>query len=59
MHRLREVGFSDENVLEIIASVAYRNMSNRLNIAVGAEEVMPDGPPEIMEAIQAVCAASA
>ncbi|MEE9239592.1 MAG: hypothetical protein V3U53_00200, partial [bacterium] len=28
-------------------------------IAVGAEEVMPDGPPEIMEAIQAVRAARA
>ncbi len=56
---LREVGFSDENILEIIASVAYRNMSNRLNIAVGAEEVMPGGPPEIMEAIQAVRAARA
>ncbi len=56
---LREAGFGDENILEVIASVAYRNMSNRLNIAVGAEEVMPDGPPEIMEAIQAVRAARA
>ncbi len=56
---LREAGFGDENILEVIASVAYRNMSNRLNIAVGAEEVMPDGPPEIMQAIQAVRAARA
>ena len=56
---LRQAGFSDENILEIIASVAYRNMSNRLNIAVGAEEILPEGPPEIMEAIQAVQAARA
>lgn len=51
---LREVGFGDEAILEIIASVAYRNMSNRLNIALGAEKILPEGPPEIMEAIHAV-----
>lgn len=56
---LREAGFTDENILEIIASVAYRNMSNRLNIALGAEENPPEGPPEIREAIQAVRAARA
>ena len=56
---LHESGFGDDNILEIIVSVAYRNMSNQLNIAVDAEEVMPDGPPEIMEAIQAVRSARA
>jgi hypothetical protein len=35
---IRQVGFSDENILDIIASVAYRNFSNRLNIAIGLDD---------------------
>ena len=38
IERLREVGFTDENILDIIASVAYRNFSNRLNIAIGLDD---------------------
>ncbi|MBM3342346.1 MAG: hypothetical protein FJY56_09575 [Betaproteobacteria bacterium] len=38
IERLRQVGFSDENILDIIASVAYRNFSNRLNIAIGLDD---------------------
>jgi len=38
IERLRAVGFTDENILDIIASVAYRNFSNRLNIALGLDD---------------------
>jgi uncharacterized peroxidase-related enzyme len=44
LNALREVGFTDENVLDIIGSVAYRNMSNRLNIALGLDADDPEGP---------------
>ena len=36
---------SDENILEIIASVAFRNFSNRLNVALGLDD--PDNLPEL------------
>jgi uncharacterized peroxidase-related enzyme len=53
--RLREVGFSDENILDIIASVAYRNFSNRLNIALGLDdpENLSKGDPELMAMLEA------
>lgn len=47
---LREAGFSEENALDIIASVSYRNMSNRLNLALGLDAAVPEGPDELMEA---------
>ena len=45
LQELRDVGFSDENILEIIASVAFRNFSNRLNVALGLDD--PDNLPEL------------
>ena len=45
LEELRDVGFSDENILEIIASVAFRNFSNRLNVALGLDD--PDNLPEL------------
>ena len=45
-------GFSDENVLDIIGSVSYRNMSNRLNLALGLDAVEPEGPDELMEVVR-------
>jgi uncharacterized peroxidase-related enzyme len=50
IERLKEVGFSDENILDIIASVAYRNFSNRLNIALGLDdpENLSKPDPELM-----------
>ncbi len=50
IERLRQVGFSDENILDIIASAAYRNFSNRLNIALGLDdpENLSKPDPELM-----------
>ena len=52
---LRQVGFTDENILDIIASVAYRNFSNRLNIALGLDD--PDNltklDPDLMAMLEA------
>ena len=55
IERLRAVGFSDENILDIIASVAYRNFSNRLNIALGLDdpENLSKPDPELMGMLQA------
>ena len=51
---LRKVGFTDENILDIIASVAYRNFSNRLNIALGLDD--PDNlsklDPDLMAMLE-------
>ena len=49
---LREAGFSEENLLDIIGSVSYRNMSNRLNLALGLDEAEPEGPDELMEVVR-------
>ncbi len=49
---LRTAGFSEENVLDIIGSVGYRNMSNRLNLALGLDAVDPEGPEELMEVVR-------
>ncbi len=49
---LRGAGFSDENILDIIGSVSYRNMSNRLNLALGLDAVESEGPEELMEVVR-------
>jgi uncharacterized peroxidase-related enzyme len=51
---LRQVGFTDENILDIIASVAYRNFSNRLNIALGLDdpENLSKVDPELMSMLE-------
>jgi len=36
--QLRQTGFADENILDVIASAACRNFSNRLNIAIGLDD---------------------
>ena len=38
IEQLRQAGFTDEDILDIITSVAYRNFSNRLNIAIGLDD---------------------
>lgn len=35
LERLRAVGFSDENITDIVMLTAYRNMLNRLHDALG------------------------
>lgn len=52
LDELREAGFSDENVLDIIGSVSYRNMSNRLNLAMGLDAIEPEGPDELVEVVR-------
>jgi len=54
IERLRQVGFTDENILDIIASVAYRNFSNRLNIALGLDdpENLANLDPDLMGMLQ-------
>ncbi len=51
-YAMSEAGFSDENVLDIIGSASYRNMSNRLNPALGLDAVEPEGPDELMEVVR-------
>jgi uncharacterized peroxidase-related enzyme len=55
IEHLQAVGFSDENILDIIASVAYRNFSNRLNIALGLDdpENLSKPDPELMGMLEA------
>jgi uncharacterized peroxidase-related enzyme len=55
IERLRQVGFTDENILDIIASVAYRNFSNRLNIALGLDdpENLSNLDPDLMGMLEA------
>jgi uncharacterized peroxidase-related enzyme len=55
IERLRAVGFTDENILDIITSVAYRNFSNRLNIALGLDdpENLSKVDPELMGMLEA------
>ena len=45
MEGLREVGFTEENILEIVASVAFSNFSNRLNVSLGLDD--PVNLPEL------------
>lgn len=56
--RLRGVGFSDQQVLEIVGSVSYRHFSNRLNLALGLGEDELQGNPELIKAIRARAAAT-
>jgi uncharacterized peroxidase-related enzyme len=55
IERLRQVGFTDENILDIITSVAYRNFSNRLNIALGLDdpENLSKVDPDLMGMLEA------
>ena len=45
MEGLRELGFTEENILEIVASVAFSNFSNRLNVSLGLDD--PVNLPEL------------
>lgn len=38
LDKLRRAGFSDENILDIITIVSYRNFSNRLHMAIGCSD---------------------
>lgn len=50
--RLRDAGFSEENIVDIIATVAYRNFANSINYAFGHVEQDPEGPEELQAAIE-------
>lgn len=50
--RLRDAGFSEENIVDIIATVAYRNFANSINYAFGHVEQNPEGPEELQAAIE-------
>ena len=52
IERLRRVGFSEENIVDIIAATAYRNFANSINYAYGHVEHNPEGPEELQTAIQ-------
>ena len=49
---LRQVGFSEENIVDIIAAAAYRNFANSINYAYGHVEQNPEGPIELQAAIE-------
>ena len=52
IERLRRVGFSEENIVDIIAAAAYRNFANSINYAYGHVEQNPEGPKELQDAIE-------
>lgn len=52
IERLRRVGFSEENIVDIIAAAAYRNFANSINYAYGHVEQNPEGPEQLQAAIQ-------
>ncbi len=52
IERLRRVGFSEENIVDIIAAAVYRNFANSINYAFGHVEQNPEGPEELNAAIQ-------
>ncbi|MED5579402.1 MAG: hypothetical protein VX794_05155 [Nitrospinota bacterium] len=52
LNKLRNVGFSDENILDIIASISYRNFSNRINISLGLDAAVLKGPQELMDVVE-------
>ncbi len=52
VERLRRAGFSEENVVDIIAAAAYRNFANTINQAHGHVEQNPKGPKELQAAIR-------
>ena len=49
---LRLVSFSEENIVDIIATTAYRNFANSINYAFGHVEQNPEGPEELQAAIE-------
>ena len=49
---LRAAGFSEENIVDIIAAVSYRNFANSINYAFGHVEQNPEGPKELQDAIE-------
>ncbi len=54
LEKLRKAGFSDDNILDIITIVSYRNFSNRLHMAIGCSDpeniAKPD--PELMQMVE-------
>ena len=52
IERLRRAGFSEENIVDIIAAAAYRNFANSINYAYGHVEQNPKGPRELKAAIK-------
>ena len=52
IERLRRIGFSEENIVDIIAAAAYRNFANSINYAYGHVEQNPEGPEQLQAAIQ-------
>ncbi|MCE2453735.1 MAG: hypothetical protein J4F48_13180 [Nitrospinae bacterium] len=52
LERLRRVGFSEENIVDIIAGATYRNFANTINYAFGHVEQNPEGPEELNAAIE-------
>lgn len=50
--RLRDAGFSEDNLVDIIAAAAYRNFANAINHAYGYVEQNPEGPEELQAAIR-------
>ena len=52
LNKLRNIGFSDENILDIIGSISYRNFSNRINISLGLDAAPLKGPQELMSVVE-------
>ncbi len=52
IERLRDAGFSEENIIDIIAATACRNFANSINYACGHVEQYPEGPGELQAAIK-------
>ena len=52
IEHLRRAGFSEENIVDIIAAAVYRNFANVINYAYGHVEQNPKGPKELKAAIQ-------
>ncbi len=50
--RLRAAGFSEENIVGILANAAYRNFANRINFAMGRVELDPEGPAPLTAALR-------
>lgn len=52
IQRLREAGFTDENILDIVALTAYRNFMNRLHDGLGmsADNLRPGLGDEFVDA---------
>ncbi len=54
LDKLRGVGFSDENVVDIVLVTAYRNFINRVHIALAlSPEPMRERNPGVVDAVLA------